>query len=430
ALNLPPSPPCSDNEFIRRAYLDACGILPKPEEVAKFLADRGADKRARLIDALLERPEVVDYWAYKWSDVLLITTRRLPQPAGGGGVVTGREAGGGGQQAVGPLRARRADGDGEQPPQRGGELLRAAQGRQRRERGDGDHVHGHVADVRPLPQPPAGALDAGPVLADGQPVFARRAEERRGRRGAGAVAAGRRRDAPAPRRGAAAGAARWQAAVTGGHAGPAEVPRRLADGAGEPVLREGAGQPRVAQLPRPGAGGGGGRPARDEPADERGAARRAGEGLRQAPLRRQGADAHDHELGDVPALVAPGRRERGGRPLLLALPGPPAVRRGDPRCVFAGDRRADAVHAPGHQRPRRRDALRRLPAGHAGAAAAGLAGRFALPRRVRPAGAGEHLLVRAVAGLDRGAGAAPEQRQDAQRQAAREGFGRRAVAGG
>ncbi len=47
----------------------------------KFLADKAPDKRAKLIDALLERPEFVDYWAYKWSDLLLITTRRLPQPA-------------------------------------------------------------------------------------------------------------------------------------------------------------------------------------------------------------------------------------------------------------------------------------------------------------------------------------------------------------
>jgi hypothetical protein len=81
ALRLPPSPPCSDAEFIRRAYLDAAGILPTPEETQKFLADTRSDKRARLIDALLERPEYVDYWSYKWSDVLLITTRRLPQPA-------------------------------------------------------------------------------------------------------------------------------------------------------------------------------------------------------------------------------------------------------------------------------------------------------------------------------------------------------------
>jgi hypothetical protein len=80
-LHLPPSPPCTDAEFIRRAFLDAAGVLPTPAEVRTFLADDAPDKRARLIDALLERPEFVDYWAYKWSDLLLITTRRLPQPA-------------------------------------------------------------------------------------------------------------------------------------------------------------------------------------------------------------------------------------------------------------------------------------------------------------------------------------------------------------
>jgi len=80
-LHIPPSPLCSDEEFIRRAFLDAAGILPAPEEVEKFVADKAADKRARLIDALLERPEFVDYWAYKWSDLLLVSSRRLPQPA-------------------------------------------------------------------------------------------------------------------------------------------------------------------------------------------------------------------------------------------------------------------------------------------------------------------------------------------------------------
>jgi len=77
ALNIPPSPPCSDPEFIRRAYLDAAGILPTPNEVRAFLADNTPDKRARLIDALLERPEFVDYWAYKWSDLLLVSSRKL-----------------------------------------------------------------------------------------------------------------------------------------------------------------------------------------------------------------------------------------------------------------------------------------------------------------------------------------------------------------
>lgn len=80
-LNLPPSGPCADEEFIRRVYLDAAGILPTPEEVTGFLADDSADRRAKLVERLLKRDEFVDYWAYKWSDLLLVTTRRLPQPA-------------------------------------------------------------------------------------------------------------------------------------------------------------------------------------------------------------------------------------------------------------------------------------------------------------------------------------------------------------
>jgi hypothetical protein len=80
-LRIPPSPQCTDREFVRRAFLDAAGILPTPEEQAAFLKDTRPDKRARLIDALLERPELVDYWTYRWSDVLLISSRRLAQPA-------------------------------------------------------------------------------------------------------------------------------------------------------------------------------------------------------------------------------------------------------------------------------------------------------------------------------------------------------------
>jgi hypothetical protein len=80
-LNIEPSPLSSDAEFIRRAYLDAAGILPAPDEARAFLADTAADKRARLVDALLERPEFVDYWAYKWSDLLLVSSRSLPSNA-------------------------------------------------------------------------------------------------------------------------------------------------------------------------------------------------------------------------------------------------------------------------------------------------------------------------------------------------------------
>ncbi len=80
-LRLEPSPGCTDAEFIRRAFLDTCGILPTPTEVAAFLADKSPDKRAKLIDRLLDRPEFVDYWAHKWSDLLLVSSRKLPGPA-------------------------------------------------------------------------------------------------------------------------------------------------------------------------------------------------------------------------------------------------------------------------------------------------------------------------------------------------------------
>jgi hypothetical protein len=69
-LNILPSEPCTDQEFLRRVYLDLCGILPSPEEVEKFLADSQNDKRTRLIDSLLERPEFADFWTHKWLDLL------------------------------------------------------------------------------------------------------------------------------------------------------------------------------------------------------------------------------------------------------------------------------------------------------------------------------------------------------------------------
>jgi hypothetical protein len=76
-LHIAPSEPASDATFIRRAYLDAAGILPPADEVEQFVADPSADKRARLIDRILSRPEWVDYWAYKWSDLLLVSSNGL-----------------------------------------------------------------------------------------------------------------------------------------------------------------------------------------------------------------------------------------------------------------------------------------------------------------------------------------------------------------
>jgi len=70
SLRLTPSPVATDHVFLRRAYLDALGILPTADEARAFLDDRSSAKRERLIDTLLQRPEFAEHWALKWSDLL------------------------------------------------------------------------------------------------------------------------------------------------------------------------------------------------------------------------------------------------------------------------------------------------------------------------------------------------------------------------
>lgn len=81
SLNLPPSPRSSDEEFLRRAFLDTIGVLPTAQETRDFLAKQSAGRRDELIDLLLQRPEFVDYWTYKWSDLLLVQSRNLKSAA-------------------------------------------------------------------------------------------------------------------------------------------------------------------------------------------------------------------------------------------------------------------------------------------------------------------------------------------------------------
>ena len=69
-LGIAPSPPADDREFIRRASLDICGTLPTVAEATDYASDRRPDKRERLVDRLLERPEYASYFALKWADIL------------------------------------------------------------------------------------------------------------------------------------------------------------------------------------------------------------------------------------------------------------------------------------------------------------------------------------------------------------------------
>jgi hypothetical protein len=79
-LNMVPSDLSSDNEFLRRVYLDTIGTLPTPEEVRAFLADTKPDKRARKIDELLAHPMHAALWATKFSDITGNNTGLLENP--------------------------------------------------------------------------------------------------------------------------------------------------------------------------------------------------------------------------------------------------------------------------------------------------------------------------------------------------------------
>jgi hypothetical protein len=71
-LRIAPSGLCTDEEYVRRVYIDVVGLYPKPDEIRAFLADKRPDKRAQLVDVLLQRKEFTELWVMKWSELLQI----------------------------------------------------------------------------------------------------------------------------------------------------------------------------------------------------------------------------------------------------------------------------------------------------------------------------------------------------------------------
>ncbi len=65
------APLASDAEFLRRAYVDLTGRIPRVNEARDFLEDTRPDRRRLLIDALLEKPDHATHLAATWRQFLL-----------------------------------------------------------------------------------------------------------------------------------------------------------------------------------------------------------------------------------------------------------------------------------------------------------------------------------------------------------------------
>ncbi len=375
-LNVVPSDLCDDAEYLRRVYLDVIGTLPTADEARRFLDDRRPDRRARLVDELLERPEYADYWALQWSDLLRVDRQALgvkrayayykwihesvaanwPFDEFARAVVT----------AEGPLGEDAPANFYKVVPRPGDEAGTLSQvflgvrigcaecHHHPFDRWGTADYYGMTAYFSGVSVKPTGRDEA--VFVDGVAGGAEPAH----RRGVFRPPAGRADAGEGPRAGR-----------------PPRRPGRLADAAGQPVLRPQPGQPRLGALPRPRPGRAGGRRARHQPADQPRIAGRPGEVRRREQIRCQSADSHHRGVARLPAVVEAERHQRARRAEL-----------------FAGAVQADRGRgAAGHGVPddRRARALRRNAGGDAGDPAVGQQGVALLPEGVRPAGAGERL---------------------------------------
>lgn len=77
SLRMNPSEVCDDTTFLRRASLDLIGVLPTAEDARAFAKEARPDKRERLIDSLLDRPEFADFWTTKWADLFRVEEKTL-----------------------------------------------------------------------------------------------------------------------------------------------------------------------------------------------------------------------------------------------------------------------------------------------------------------------------------------------------------------
>lgn len=93
-LRVRPAPSADDATLVRRLSLDLLGVLPSADDAREFAGamatsggsdagdtlntiEHGPDKRLRLVERMLARPEFADRWALAWSDVLRVEEKAL-----------------------------------------------------------------------------------------------------------------------------------------------------------------------------------------------------------------------------------------------------------------------------------------------------------------------------------------------------------------
>jgi hypothetical protein len=69
-LRIKPSDIADDERFLRRLSVDLTGVQPTPEQILAFAADTDPAKRDKIIAAMMQKNEFVDWWSLKWGDLL------------------------------------------------------------------------------------------------------------------------------------------------------------------------------------------------------------------------------------------------------------------------------------------------------------------------------------------------------------------------
>ncbi len=66
-----PPKAASDEEFLRRAYLDILGRIPSVQEARSFLSTKESDKRGKLVEFLLNHVDYPKNFATEWTNLLI-----------------------------------------------------------------------------------------------------------------------------------------------------------------------------------------------------------------------------------------------------------------------------------------------------------------------------------------------------------------------